>query len=301
MTFQDVQQRLHSMALVTCAPKAVGAKITLQFSQTPPEEPGVYVVYRKEPLQAFYVGEAGNLRQRLNYLFRCYRNGNPHPCHVRHQEVWEELPDCDTFCNLYGVRWHSTKGAFGRLEAEEALQVQFGTNVKAFYMNFEERLAGNEAAASTSSPQAGPSAGSSLPPDVIPAASCPAFESCGSACPVWRELTTNPAYQLPEGFEVPTMTGQRENLRFRSQQQHGATVIRVWRVVGSLDFTFDELACRAICQRFAQGLREGHTFADGGTAYFNDPSWANRPLNIVTAPYAAAVIRHARQCVGLPI
>lgn len=301
MTFQDVQQSLHSMTLVTCAPKAAGAKITLQFSQTPPEEPGVYVVYRKEPHHAFYVGEAGNLLQRLTYLFRCYRNGNPHPCHVRHQDVWEELPDCDTFCELYGVRWHSTKGAFGRLEAEEGLQTQFGTNVKAFYMNFEERLDGNQAAPSDSSLKAAPPADAALPPHRIPVASCPAFEGCGSACPVWRELTTNPAYQSPEGFEVPTMTGRRENLRFRSQQQDGVMVIRVWRVVGNLDFTFDEQACRAICQRFAQGIYEGRSFIDGGTSYFNQPQWDDPPLGMIKTPFAAAIIRHARECAGLPI
>lgn len=85
MNLQSVQQSLNSMSLVTCAPKVLRDKITLQFSQPPPEEPGVYVVYRKEPHQAFYVGEARNLLQRLTYLFRCYRNGNPHPCHLRHQ------------------------------------------------------------------------------------------------------------------------------------------------------------------------------------------------------------------------
>ena len=301
MSLQEVQQSLQSRTLVTCVPQVQGDKITLQFSQTPPEEPGVYVVYCKVPHHAFYVGEAGNLLQRLTYLFRCYRNGSPHPCHVRHQDVREELPDCDTFCKVYGVRWHSTKGAFGRLEAEEGLKAQFGTNIKAFYINFEERLASYEAAASASSPQTGPATSLAGSSQMIPTTSCPAFESCGSACPVWRELTTNPAYQSPEGFEVPTMTGRRENLRFRSQQQNRATVIRVWRVVGNLDFVFDEQACRAICRRFVQGLLEGRTFADGGTAYFNDPGWANPPLNIINAPFAAAIIRHARQYVGLPI
>lgn len=140
-----------------------------------------------------------------------------------------------------------------------------------------------------------------LPPDVIPAASCPAFRCCGSACPVWRELTTNHAYQLTEGFDFQTMTGWRENLRFRSQQQDGAKVIRVWRVVGNLDFSFDESSCQAICQCFAEGLQDGHNFVDGGAAYFTHPSWANPPLGRITTPFAAAVVRHARQCIGLPI
>jgi hypothetical protein len=202
---------------------------------------------------------------------------------------------------MYGVRWHSTNGAFGRLEAEEALKVQFGTNVKAFYLNFEERLARNEAAASGLLTQPSEAASSLRSCEVIPNASCPAFESCGIECPVWRELTTNPGYQFTDGFEVPTMTGRRENLRFRSQREDGATVIRVWRVVGNLDFKFDEKACRIICQRFAQGIQEGLGFINGGTSYFNQPQWANPPLGMIKTPFAAAVIRHARQCVGLPL
>lgn len=60
------------MTLVTCAPKVQEDNIVLQFSQTPPEEPVLYVVYRKQPHQAFYVGKTGSLLQRLTYLFRCY-------------------------------------------------------------------------------------------------------------------------------------------------------------------------------------------------------------------------------------
>lgn len=199
------------------------------------------------------------------------------------------------------MRWHSTKGAFGRLEAEEALQVQFGTNVKAFYLNFEEMLASNEAAESISSPQAGPFAGSALPPKVNPAVLCSAFESCGSACPVWRELTSNPAYQLPDGFMVPTMGYLGQPLRFRCVTAGARPVMHVWRPLRQPNFTFDELACRAICQRFAQGIHEGRCFVEGGTSYFNQPQWADPPLRMINTPFAAAVIRHARQCVGLPI
>jgi streptogramin lyase len=65
MNPQEVQQSLNSMSLVTCAPKVQGDKITLRFSQTPPMEPSVYVVYRQERNHAFYGGEAGNLLQRL--------------------------------------------------------------------------------------------------------------------------------------------------------------------------------------------------------------------------------------------
>jgi hypothetical protein len=301
MTFQDIQESLRTVELITCSPQIQGSRIGLRFSQTPPQEPGVYVVYLKVQGIAFYVGEAGNLLQRLTYLFRCHRNENPHPCHLRYRDVWDELPECETFCEMFGVRWHSTKGAFGRLEAEEGLQTQFGTNVKAFYMNFEERLAANQAATSGASPQAVPSAGAALPPDVITAASCPAFESCGSVCPVWRELTTNPAYHSPEGFMVPTMGYLGQPLRFRCLTAGARPEVHVWRPSGQPDFTFDEPACRTICQRFAQGINEGRSFVDGGTSYFNQPQWDVPPLGMIKTPFAAAIIRHARECAGLPI
>ena len=110
--------------IVTCEIRSAGTQITFKFSQEPPEESGVYVVYLLDGKIPFYVGESGNLRQRLTFLFRCHRSENPHPCHRRHRDVWEVLPDCETFCEMYGVRWYSTAGAFGRLEAEEMLQVE---------------------------------------------------------------------------------------------------------------------------------------------------------------------------------
>jgi hypothetical protein len=301
MTSINLQHTLTSMALVTCMPKVQGSKITLEFTQTPPEDPGVYVVYLKQGNIPFYVGEAGNLRQRLTYLFRCYRTENPHPCHLRHKDVWEELPDCDQFCDTYGVRWCSTKGAFGRLEAEEALQSQFGTNAKAFYLNFVERIVINESMPSMSPISARLTTKSAPQQIFVSPPACSVSKDCGAICPVWWELTTNQAYKLPEGFIVPTMTGRRENLRFQSLQQDAVSVIRVWRVRGNLDFSFNEMECRAICQRFAQGLQEGRTFVDGGTSYFNQPLWANPPLGMIRTPFAASVIRHARQQLGLPI
>ena len=301
MTFQDIQESLRTVELITCTPQIQGSRIGLRFSQTPPQEPGVYVVYLKVQDIAFYVGEAGNLLQRLTYLFRCHRNENPHPCHLRYRDVWDELPECETFCEMFGVRWHSTKSAFGRLEAEEALKRQFGTNVKAFYMNLPQVLDDSVATNSALSSASG-TGGSSLRPSIsLAPASCPAFESCGATCPVWRELTANPAYRLPEGFQVPTMTGRRENLRFRTEQHECKTMVHVWRFVGNLDFVFDEAHCRAICQRFAQGLQEGRSLAAGGTAYFGTPRWAAPPLGMIHTPFAAAVVRHARQQVGLPV
>jgi hypothetical protein len=301
MTFQDVQETLLTFELITCTPQMQGTRIGLRFSQMPPEEPGVYVIYLKDRGTAFYVGEAGNLRQRLTYLFRCNSDKNPHPCHLRNRDVWDDLPEFDIFCEMFGVRWHSTQGAFGRLEAEEALKRQFGTNVKAFYLNLPQVLDASMATNPACSP-ASESGDSTQPPAISSApASCPAFETCGATCPVWRELTMNPAYRLPEGFEVPTMTGRREKLRFRTEQQDGKTVVHVWRVVGNLDFVFDEAHCRAICQRFAQGLNEGRRFVARGTSYFGTPQWASPPLGMLNTPFAAAVVRHARQRVGLPV
>lgn len=289
MTLPEIQTLLNEAPLVTATLEARGGGLGVRFSQDPPVEPGVYVVYLKAGGAAFYVGEAGNLRQRLTYLFRCYRNENPHPCHLRHQDVWEELPDVETFCGLYAVRWVSTQGSFGRLEAEEVLQAQFGTNRKAFYLNFQRDLDQPEA---------------SIPPPPLHGV-CPNFCSpivgCGDVCPVWRELTTEPAYQVPEGFEVPTLGGRGDNLWFRCEQAEGQTLVRVWRSSGRPNFTFDEAACRAICERFAEGLQQGRTFVAGGTSYFTDPHWPSPPSGRIRTPYAAAVIRHARQQVGLPI
>lgn len=148
---------------------------------------------------------------------------------------------------------------------------------------------------------AGPMA--DLPPHGAdpPERECCATKECNSYCPVWHELITSPAYQGPQGFQVPTMTGRKEPLLFRRNHQNGKEVIRVWRASGTLDFTFDEHDCRAICERFDAGLRQGRSFATGGTAYFNEKSWINRPLTIITAPFAAPVIRHARQNLGMPV
>jgi|688.fasta_scaffold315563_2 hypothetical protein len=119
------------------------------------------------------------------------------------------------------------------------------------------------------------------------------------SCLVWASLTTSPEYQSENGTQVPTMTGRREPLLFRAAKKNQKTVIHVWRTKGRLNFTFDEHDCQAICQRFEEGILKGRNFTEGGTSYFNAPDWDDRPLNYVTAPFAAAIIRHARQMVGL--
>lgn len=298
MNHQIIQNVLLAAPLVICAPKLQGSQIGVQFSQDPPEEPGVYVVYLRNGGVPFYVGESGNLRQRLIFLFRCHRGDNPHPCHRRHQQVWEALPDCDTFCETYGVRWFSTDGAFGRLEAEEGLINVFATNRKEFYRNFDPQggqvftQGGLDGLAITHAiPEAA---------RLGPGAFCCTEPECSGSCPVWREMTGNPSYQNSQGFVVPTMTGKKAPLIFCRHQTGGAPLIRVWRATGSVNFTFDEIACKAICRRFAQGLQAGRSFAAGGTSYFNQPCWQNPPLGMINTPFAAAVVRHVRKKVGLP-
>lgn len=301
MKLQDIQDTLRTVSLATCMPQMHGSRIRLQFSQTPPEEPGVYVVYLKESGIPFYVGEASNLLQRLKYLFRCHRSDNPHPCHLRHRDAWGELPDCETFCDMFGVRWYSTKNAFGRLEAEEALQEKLGTNRKEYYLNFDLIRANYSQVCKTASAVAGSINGLSSLRVATVGFKCSAKRKCNRSCPVWNELITNSVYQGSDGFQVPTMTGRKDPLFFHTEGLNGNYLIRVWRSDESLNFTFDEKDCREICQRYEAGLAQGRSFCSGGTSYFNDPAWQNRPLTIITAPYAAAVIRFARNKISLPV
>lgn len=291
----EILEAIRKAEVVTCSPFVLGSRITLGFSKTPPDEPGVYVVYVKSGDLPFYVGEAGNLNQRLKYLFRCHRNDNPHPCHRRHQEVWEELPDCEDFCENYSVRWLTTTGAFGRLEIEESLQAQFGTNRKAFYLNFSPAMAeAPEAELPTPDTKASPAPGGAIVSEACNA-------ECGTVCPVWQELATNPAYRAERGFLVPTLGHRAENLRVRFVEENGGPSVRVWRDSETLEFTFGEAVCRALCSRFEAGIGEGRSFARGGTGYFNQPLWDNPPLGNHNTPYAAAVVRHARERCGVPI
>lgn len=271
--------------MVTCKPVVKKARIQLDFSNQPPAEPGVYVVYLRSNGMAFYVGEASHLLRRLTYLFRCHRNDNPHPCHRRHEEVWDELPDCEDFCAKYGVRWFSTKGMFGRLEAEEALISQLGTNKKDFYLNIEQRMVMHTEGGLVHARRK--------------TTVCCAGKTCGKFCPVWRELMTNPAYQSAGGYVVPTLTGKKANLAVRVQPNQKLPV-NVHRPGTTLNFDFDEADCMAICQRYEEGLRQGLDFRKGGTSFFNQPKWSNPSLGMINTPFAAAVIRHARHRIGLP-
>lgn len=302
MTFCNIKQIFNNSPLMISTPRIQGSQIVVEFSHDPPQEPGVYVVYLRKEGIPFYVGESRNLRQRLKFLFRCHRGDNPHPCHRRHQDVWECLPDCETFCEMYGVRWQSTAGAFGRLEAEEELQKQLGTNRKEYYGNFGEIIANAAVAVTSADEKASIAFEQTCHVNEAVKPECCETKTCGHFCPVWNELTINPSYQGSKGFQVQTMTGRKEDLLFSSLPPVGGkTVIRVRRASGNLNFTFDENDCRTICERFEAGLRQGNSFVAGGTAFFNNPSWKARPLSIITAPYAAAIVRYARQKVGLRI
>lgn len=296
-----IKQHFVNPAIVTCKPKLKRTKISVDFSQKPCDDPGIYVVYLKAGGIPFYVGESSNLHRRLTHLFRCHRSDNPHPCHRRHRDVWGELPDCETFCDMYGVCWYSTKNAFGRLEAEEELQEELGTNRKEYYSNFNLICANHSQTCKSASAVAGCING--LRPSRVASVGfkCSAKRKCNKFCPVWNELIANSLYRGPDGFQVPTMTGRKDPLFFHTEGLDKNPLIRVWRVDGSLNFTFDENDCQMICQRFEAGLAQGRSFCSGGTSYFNDPAWKNRPLTIITAPYAAAVIRYARNKIGLPV
>jgi hypothetical protein len=139
MSIAELLQLLDGAPLVTCAPRIENRRTRLKFAVEPPEDPGVYVIYQRDPARPFYVGETRDLRQRLRFLFRCRPSQNPHPCHARYLEVFGVMPECDDFCGQYGSRRISSKGLFGRLEMEELLQQRFGTNLQAFYLNYLSR------------------------------------------------------------------------------------------------------------------------------------------------------------------
>jgi len=134
---------------------------------------------------------------------------------------------------------------------------------------------------------------SRCPPSTQPPALC--GKDCDSdgqcsRCPVWKELSENKTYRTQAGIEIPTMTGRKENLLFQFVPSNGK--VRVWRRRESLDFSFGEDECRALCRRFQQGLRERKDFKNRGTGYFTDPAWPNPCLGRFNTPYAAAVIRY---------
>lgn len=300
---QNLIQQIKKAPLVTCQimpPTPLSKRgFRLNFSQEPPEEPGVYLVYQRNPERPFYVGEAGDLSARLKYLFRCYRNNNPHPCHINHHLVYEEWPEVDTFCELYGVRWITTNGLYGRIEIEDEIKRIVGTNCKTFYQDYDPsdvqadmefwptgRTAPN-CLGHNEKPNDG--SGECTGHSGSPTNGC---EGC-HACPTWQDISTDPKYQNPQGTPISSMGGRADHLFFRYDPS--LQEVHVWRQSGRTDFRFDENIWKMICRRYQQGLKNGslpQPPESGGSGYFTIPKWTTPPLGMINTPYAAAVIRH---------
>jgi hypothetical protein len=265
-----------SGAFTLCEPATKAGRISLVFNQqAPPEKPGVYVIYERNGNHPMYVGESGNLLQRLTYLFRCNAAENPHPFHRNHKKIYGEFPTYEEFCHLYSVRWICTEGAIGRLEIEDELKKQHGTNNHDFYANFSQLKS------------------QFPPPIVIQKNTC---YSCGEKnddCAVWAILSGSNTYHAP--IVTRPMGGRGADIIFQYEPEKSK--VHVWRTTG-LDFAFDADLCKKICQRYSQGLNESKlppVYEDGGTAYFCDSHWPTPPLGRIITPYAAAVIRHVRR------
>jgi GIY-YIG catalytic domain len=110
-----------------------GTKVRIEFTPAIPEGPGVYRVILKNSNKTFYCGEASRVSQRLKFLFRCNPGKNPHPCHKNYSTAFGMGVEPWTFCKKFKVEIISTIGAMGRLEIEEQLKNQYGTNKKSFY------------------------------------------------------------------------------------------------------------------------------------------------------------------------
>jgi hypothetical protein len=131
-------------AFVVVKPHKRGKKTSLKFSIPPLNSAGVYVVYDcgrngKKPPVPFYVGETRNLSHRLKMLFRCKSSKNPHPCQINFATITRKKIaeiECEDFCNRCKARFISTSGLLGRIEIEEALQKEYGTNCDAFYKRY---------------------------------------------------------------------------------------------------------------------------------------------------------------------
>ena len=99
-----------------------------------PESAGVYRVFSsKDTSKTFYVGETGDLQQRLKFLFRCRECKNPHPCQSDYRIAYGSFPTYKSFCEAFGVEILVTKGMRGRIEIEEELQTEAKSNKADFY------------------------------------------------------------------------------------------------------------------------------------------------------------------------
>lgn len=117
----------------TAAAKRSNKGISVVFTPAVAPRPGVYRVMRRADSETFYVGEGGDLSQRLKTLFRCYPSKNPHPCQSAFQRAYGSFPTPDQFCEIFEVHVQDTSGLKGRLEIEEELQEKHGSNNADFY------------------------------------------------------------------------------------------------------------------------------------------------------------------------
>jgi hypothetical protein len=117
----------------TPAAKRSNKGISIVFTPAVAPRPGVYRVIRRADSKTFYVGEGGDLSQRLKTLFRCYHSKNPHPCQSAFQRAYGSFPTPDQFCEIFEVHVQDTSGLKGRLEIEEELQEKHGSNNADFY------------------------------------------------------------------------------------------------------------------------------------------------------------------------
>lgn len=117
----------------TAETKRSKKRVSIVF--TPAVDPcsGVYQVVCKADKRTFYVGEGGDLSQRLKMLFRCYPSKNPHPCQSAFQRAYGSFPTPDQFCEIFEVYVQDTSGLKGRLEIEEELQKEHKSNNADFY------------------------------------------------------------------------------------------------------------------------------------------------------------------------
>lgn len=132
--------------------KPSGKGLSVIFTPSVECTPGVYSVVFKATKKVFYVGEGSNLSVRLKMLFRCYPCKNPHPCHDAYKRAYGSFPTPQQFCADFEVHVLETIGMRGRLEIEEELQEEHGSNNADFYRNWGSNLQSVQVAKPTPKP-----------------------------------------------------------------------------------------------------------------------------------------------------
>lgn len=140
------------MTIHTAKIKPSGKGLSVIFKPSVECTPGVYSVVFKATKKVFYVGEGSNLSVRLKMLFRCYPCKNPHPCHDAYKRAYGSFPTPQQFCADFEVHVLETIGMRGRLEIEEELQEEHGSNNADFYRNWGSNLQSVQVAKPTPKP-----------------------------------------------------------------------------------------------------------------------------------------------------